>query len=192
MLGIDIEYFYADGVTLISIMQLSTLKEDYIIDFLTSAKSHEESYNFIQAVKKILTPIAYSRDIIKIMHGSDNDLCVIKSILNLSFLNFIDTARIDVDIRKQQNIRGLATLVNEYLHEFMSKDYQVSEWRIRPIPISMLDYARRDSMVLPFLARKLLLCADAERLGEILTNGCKHARRNRKTSQLLIRSMKTI
>lgn len=98
------------------------------------------------------------------MHGSDNDLCVIKSILNLSFVNFIDTARIDVDIRKQQNIRGLATLVSEYLNEFMSKDYQVSEWRIRPIPISMLDYARRDSMVLPFLARKLLFKVEDERL----------------------------
>jgi|688.fasta_scaffold1053179_2 hypothetical protein len=60
------------------------------------------------------------------MHGSDNDLCVIKSILNISFLNFIDTARIDVEIRKQQNIRGLATLVSDYLDEHMSKDYQVS------------------------------------------------------------------
>jgi ribonuclease D len=47
-------------------------------------------------------------------------------------------------------------LVSEYLHEFMSKDYQVSEWRIRPIPSSMIDYARRDSMVLPYLARKLI------------------------------------
>jgi ribonuclease D len=38
----------------------------------------------------------------------------------------------------------------------MPKDYQVSEWRIRPLPFSMLEYARRDSMVLPFLARKLV------------------------------------
>lgn len=101
-------------------------------------------------------PIAYDRRILKIMHGSDNDLCVIKSILKFSFLNFIDTARIDVEIRQKQNIRGLAILVKEYLGEHMSKDYQVSEWRIRPIPTSMLEYARRDSMVLPFLARKIL------------------------------------
>ena len=104
----------------------------------------------------MLRPLAYNRDIIKIMHGSDNDLCVIKSILKFSFVNFIDTDKIDIEIRQKQNIRGLATLVNEYLKEFMSKDYQVSEWRIRPIPSSMLEYARRDSMVLPFLARKML------------------------------------
>lgn len=77
-------------------MQLSTLKEDYIIDFLTSSKDHESSAFFKEAIKKALTPIAYSKDIVKIMHGSDNDLCVIKSFFNISFLNFIDTARIDV------------------------------------------------------------------------------------------------
>lgn len=170
-------------------MQLSTLSDDYIIDFLTSSKDHETSYNFIEAVRKALTPIAYNQDIVKIMHGSDNDLCVIKSILNLSFINFIDTARIDVDIRKQQNIRGLATLVNEYLHEHMSKDYQVSEWRIRPIPASMLDYARRDSMVLPFLARKLLGCVDEGRLKDVIANGCRQAKRNKKATQPLIRSI---
>ncbi len=77
-------------------MQLSTLKEDYIIDFLTSSKDHQSSTNFKEAVKKALAPIAYDQKIVKIMHGSDNDLCVIKSFLNISFLNFIDTARIDV------------------------------------------------------------------------------------------------
>jgi ribonuclease D len=77
-------------------MQLSTLHEDFIIDFLTSSKDHQTSSTFIEAIKKSLTPIAYSKDILKVMHGSDNDLCVIKSILNISFLNFLDTARIDV------------------------------------------------------------------------------------------------
>ncbi len=100
--------------------------------------------------------IAYNSKITKIMHGSDNDLCVIKSVLKFSFLNFLDTARVDVEIRKQQNIRGLATLVKDYLNEHMSKDYQVSEWRIRPIPASMIEYARKDSLVLPFLARVML------------------------------------
>jgi len=110
----------------------------------------------VQGVRKYLTPIAYDKTIMKVMHGSDNDLCVIKSVLKFSFLNFVDTARIDVELRKEQNIRGLATLAKEYLGEHMNKDYQVSEWRIRPIPSSMLDYARRDSLVLPFLVRKMV------------------------------------
>jgi ribonuclease D len=128
----------------------------------------------------------------KIMHGSDNDLCVIRSVLKLNFLNFLDTARIDVEIRKQQNIRGLATLVKEYLKEHMSKDYQVSEWRIRPIPSSMIDYARRDPLVLPFLTAVMLHLLPLEELKEVLIAGCRHARKNKKTSQPLIKSIQTL
>jgi ribonuclease D len=99
-LGIDIEYFYSDGATLISIMQISSLREDYIIDFLSSAKQHHSYLEFTNAVRQILTPIAVNPNIMKVMHGSDNDLCVIKSVLKFSFLNFVDTARVDVELRK--------------------------------------------------------------------------------------------
>ncbi len=39
----------------------------------------------------------------------------------------------------------------------MSKDLQVSEWRIRPLPLAMIQYARKDSMIMPFLVRKMLM-----------------------------------
>lgn len=91
------------------------------------------------------------------MHGSDHDLYILKSCFNTSFINFLDSSRVDLDYKKSNYIRGLSTLVKEYLHIQMSKDHQVSEWRIRPIPNTMLDYARRDSMVMPFLMRKMLL-----------------------------------
>jgi len=45
------------------------------------------------------------------MHGSDHDLFIIKSTFNVSFLNFLDSSRIDVDYKKKNSIRGLATLV---------------------------------------------------------------------------------
>lgn len=62
------------------------------------------------------------------MHGADNDLCIIKSVFNLSIVNFIDTSRVDAELRKNKGggVRGLATLANEYLHIEMNKDYQVS------------------------------------------------------------------
>ena len=100
--------------------------------------------------------IAYNRKIMKIMHGSDNDLCVIRSVLKFSFLNFIDSARLEMELKQRSNIRGLAALVEEYLGEHMSKDYQVSEWKIRPLPSSMIEYSRRDSLVLPFLVKTVM------------------------------------
>lgn len=49
------------------------------------------------------------------MHGSDNDLIILKSNLNLSIINFIDTSRLDLEITHKNDLRGLATLVKEYL-----------------------------------------------------------------------------
>ena len=74
----------------------------------------------------------------------------------------------------------------------MPKDYQVSEWRVRPIPPSMLEYARRDSMALPFLAKKLLSMSTHEKWAVLLGAGCRQARRNRKPNQFLIRSIEAL
>lgn len=46
------------------------------------------------------------------MHGSDNDLYILRSVLKLNFLNFIDTARIDIELTQKNQIRGLSTLAN--------------------------------------------------------------------------------
>lgn len=86
------------------------------------------------------------------MHGADNDLVLIRSLFGLCLVNFVDTSRLDIDLRENKNdLRGLATLVREYMGVVMNKEYQVSEWRIRPIPKAMLQYARKDSMILPYL-----------------------------------------
>jgi hypothetical protein len=34
------------------------------------------------------------------MHGSDHDLYILKSCFNCSFVNFLDSSRIDVEIRR--------------------------------------------------------------------------------------------
>ncbi len=75
----------------------------------------------------------------------------------------------------------------------MSKDHQVSEWRIRPIPFAMLDYARRDSMILPFLVYKMIELFKKQRnineLKEMIINGFRHAKKNKKPNQPLIRNL---
>ena len=67
-------------------------------------------------------PILYNPQIVKIMHGADNDIVLLKSLFNLSLINFIDTSRLDIELRETGNdLRGLATLVKEYLGANMSK-----------------------------------------------------------------------
>ena len=69
----------------------------------------------------------------------------------------------------------------------MSKEYQVSEWRIRPIPKVMLDYARKDSLILIWLLPTMLeKLPKSETIRDIVLSACKQVRRNKKTSQPLI------
>lgn len=148
LLGIDLEYFSQDGVTIISTLQISSVTQDFIIDCLSCPLS---------AISKFLKPILHSPKTLKIMHGADNDLILIKSAFNLSLVNFVDTSRLDLDLRNSHHdLRGLSTLCREYLGVGMSKEYQVSEWRIRPIPQAMLEYARKDALILPHLLVEML------------------------------------
>lgn len=180
----------------------------------------------------------YDKTITKLMHGSDHDLYILKSCFNCSFVNFIDSSRVDVDLRrlkdgktigngdighigvdlvvvdknyqlknnlksnealvesnkassiKTLSVRGLATLVKEYLNIPMSKDHQISEWKIRPIPATMIEYARRDSMIMPFLVhRQLKLFDRLEDLKDSIINGFRMAKKNKKPQQPLIKKL---
>lgn len=42
----------------------------------------------------------YDQTITKLMHGSDHDLYILKSCFNCSFINFLDSSRVDIDLRK--------------------------------------------------------------------------------------------
>ncbi len=75
----------------------------------------------------------------------------------------------------------------------MSKDHQISEWRIRPIPATMIDYARRDSMVMPFLVHKQLsLIENIDDLKETIVNGFRIAKKNKKLNQPLIKKLMVV
>lgn len=186
MIGIDIEYFNHENITMISIFQISSLTDDYIVDCL--------SVN-LKAMKKYIQPLLYNQNIIKIMHGSDNDLILVKSLFNLSLINFIDTSRLDIELRENKfDLRGLATLTQQYMGIAMSKEYQVSEWRIRPIPKAMLQYAKKDSAILPFLLVKMMdkISNDTERIRQMIVGGCKQVRKNKKATQPLISGVRTL
>ena len=46
---------------------------------------------------------------------------------------------------------SLAYLTSTYLGLNLDKSYQKADWRVRPLPKGMLDYARNDSCVLLYL-----------------------------------------
>ena len=119
VLGIDVEYFYQEGVIVISTLQISSPETDLLIDCLSSDLS-------LKRISSFLKPLFHNPKILKLMHGADNDLVLLKSNFNLSVVNFLDTARLDLELIKKNNLRGLGTICNEYTGIKMPKQHQVS------------------------------------------------------------------
>jgi hypothetical protein len=54
----------------------------------------------------------------------------------------------------------------------------------------MIDYARRDSMIMPFLVHKQLRCFDKiEDLKESIINGMRLSKKNKKVNQPLVKNI---
>lgn len=54
----------------------------------------------------------------------------------------------------------------------------------------MIDYARRDSMIMPFLVHRQLKCFDKiEDLKDSIINGLRLSKKNKKVNQPLIKSI---
>lgn len=121
-----------------SSLQISTIDQNYFIDCL-ALKNH------------CMAPVAKlfgSPDIIKVFHGCESDLDVIYHTFGVMVKNIYDTARAAVVIHSLENTPGLNNLALRYLNVHLDKSFQKSIWRVRPLPLPMLEYAITDSYVL--------------------------------------------
>ncbi|CAD8159466.1 unnamed protein product [Paramecium octaurelia] len=145
ILGVDIEH-YSDKVDDFKIsfactIQLSTVEMDYIIDVM----------KLRHVCNKYLTPIFENQKLLKIFHGCEVDFRVLFSDLKIIVKNILDTSKIDMALIKSPNAQSLEKLCKQYLNIHLDKLYQTSDWRIRPLPQQMIEYARLDSASLLFL-----------------------------------------
>eukprot|EP00826_Nyctotherus_ovalis_P038880 TRINITY_DN3680_c0_g2_i2.p1 TRINITY_DN3680_c0_g2~~TRINITY_DN3680_c0_g2_i2.p1 ORF type:complete len:171 (+),score=19.57 TRINITY_DN3680_c0_g2_i2:242-754(+) len=121
-------------------MQVSTSTEDYIIDGLLLWKE----------IEKHLKDIFESAEVVKVFHGCDYDLSLLASNHSIYCKNIFDTARAYCILTNTANIKkkalpSLDLLIQTLIGIKMDKYFQKADWRIRPLPSAMLDYARADS-----------------------------------------------
>lgn len=104
--------------------------------------------------------------IVKIFHGSCNDLRYLVSDFGIVTVNLFDTQEAFSYILRLQNVDeiakgnfsisnnkakssvrsiGLKQLCQTLLGVELSKLYRMADWRIRPLPNGMQDYARSDT-----------------------------------------------
>ena len=141
-IGVDLEsdslFHYTEKICLI---QISTNRKNLLIDPL--------------AIKDLspLEPVFSSRDIRKILHGSDYDIRSLHRDFKIEVRSLFDTqiaARI-----LGSNETGLASLLKEHFNINLEKKYQKRDWSKRPLPEPMMVYGVYDTCYLIPLSRIL-------------------------------------
>ncbi len=128
--------------TFISLIQISTPKENYIIDILK--------------LKTIppLVEIFHNKNILKIFHDVSFDLRVLNYQFKCKPKNIYDTQLASLLLGKEHI--GLGPLLETYFNIKKQKKFQRVDWTKRPLSEEMLAYAVKDTAYLLQLKQKLV------------------------------------
>ncbi|KAF5404764.1 Exosome complex exonuclease rrp6 [Paragonimus heterotremus] len=138
------------GIT--CLVQLSTRDGDYIIDAL-ALRDHLYKLNEIFTNPRV----------IKVFHGSHSDLMWLQRDFSVYVVNLFDTG---VAARELQLGRfSLTYLLQRYVNVRASKKYQLADWRIRPLPDELIEYARTDTHYLLYVAS--VMCQELQDRGRL-------------------------
>lgn len=138
-IAIDLEAHMNESYQgLTCLMQISSREKDYIIDCIK-----------LRSEMNVLNKIFCNPKIIKVLHGSDYDILWLQRDFGLYIVNLFDTG-IAAKILKYPQ-KSLQFLLSSICNVMADKKYQLSDWRIRPIPNEMMKYAREDTHYLLFI-----------------------------------------
>uniref|UniRef100_A0A8C9ALE5 Exosome complex component 10 n=1 Tax=Prolemur simus TaxID=1328070 RepID=A0A8C9ALE5_PROSS len=143
--AVDLEHHsYRSFLGLTCLMQISTRTEDFIIDTL-------ELRSDMYILNESLTDPA----IVKVFHGADSDIEWLQKDFGLYVVNMFDTHQAARLLNLGRH--SLDHLLKLYCSVESNKQYQLADWRIRPLPEEMLHYARDDTHYLLYIYDKMRL-----------------------------------
>ncbi|GER53229.1 polynucleotidyl transferase [Striga asiatica] len=127
-----------------ALVQISTMRDDYLVDTIA-----------LHDVMQLLRPVFADPGICKVFHGADNDVLWLQRDFHIYVVNLFDTAKACDILSKPQ--RSLAYLLETYCSVSTNKLLQREDWRQRPMPMEMIQYARVDAHYLLYIAYRLCL-----------------------------------
>ncbi|KAM4571782.1 exosome complex component 10 [Fundulus diaphanus] len=137
--AVDLEHHsYRSFLGLTCLMQISTREEDFIIDTL---ELRSEMY--------ILNEAFTDPTIVKVFHGADSDVEWLQRDLALYVVNLFDTHQASRALNLARH--SLDHLLKQFCTVSSDKRYQLADWRIRPLPDEMIEYARADTHYLLYI-----------------------------------------
>lgn len=157
-IAIDLEaHSYRSFSGFVCTMQLS-LRRPKVADGTLALVEHndnvESGFDFIidtlalrSVMNKYFAPIFANPKILKVMHGADSDVQWLQRDFGIYVVNLFDTGRAS-RLLPHFSSAGLAYLLKKYANVNAEKKHQLSDWRQRPLPDEMLQYAISDTMYL--------------------------------------------
>ncbi|XP_016976066.1 exosome component 10 [Drosophila rhopaloa] len=142
-IAIDVEHHsYRTFMGITCLVQMSTRSKDYIFDTLT-----------LRDDMHVLNLVLTDPKKLKILHGADLDIEWLQRDLSLYIVNMFDTHR----AAKALNMArlSLAFLLKHYLDLDVDKSLQLADWRMRPLPQQLVDYARQDTHFLIYVYERM-------------------------------------
>ncbi|VFQ67444.1 unnamed protein product [Cuscuta campestris] len=138
--AVDLEhnqYRSFQGMT--CLMQISTRSEDFVVDTL---KLRVQVGPYLREVFKDPTKK-------KVMHGADRDIVWLQRDFGIYVCNLFDTGQASRVLKLER--KSLEYLLHHFCGVEAKKEYQNADWRMRPLPIEMMRYAREDTHYLLYI-----------------------------------------
>ena len=125
------------------VVQLASCRRGLVFDAL-ALQGH--------AMGELLQPLLSDERVCKVFHGHFNKLSSLQSnfdvVVNLPISDTAANAWEDLAGMWKHGQPSLQTLCRQYLSYELDKTYQTANWRQRPMPEGMLQYAAIDAQVL--------------------------------------------
>lgn len=139
-IAIDLEHHDVHSYHgLVSLMQISTREQDWVVDTLQPWREELQILNEVFADPSIL----------KVLHGARSDIIWLQRDLGLYIVGMFDTFHAACALGLQK--KSLKYLLHKYVNFEADKQYQMADWRLRPLPPLMFDYARSDTHFLLYI-----------------------------------------
>ncbi|KAI1310556.1 exosome nuclease subunit [Mortierella claussenii] len=138
-IAIDLEHHnYRSFQGFVCLMQISTRDQDYVVDTLE-----------LRGSLHLLNQSFTDPSIVKVLHGADSDIIWLQRDFGVYIVNLFDT--FNASKLLELGAHSLAHLLKLYCNYDADKRYQLADWRIRPLPKEMFNYARSDTHFLLYI-----------------------------------------
>jgi len=139
-IAIDLEHHEIRSyIGMVSLMQISTRNQDWIIDTLKPWRRKLECLNEVFADPTIL----------KVLHGASMDIMWLQRDFGLYIVGLFDTYHAARSLGYPG--ASLAYLLERFVGFKAQKQYQMADWRQRPLGKELFEYARADTHFLLYI-----------------------------------------